>query len=443
MVCGLAPNAEILILGRVVAGVGGGGLTCIATFVTSDIVPLRKRGVWQGYGNLVFGLGMGMGGIFGGICADRLHIKVMGRVVEGWRWAFLLQVPFVVFSAVMVYFLVDIPVRNPYKSLGAALRRVDFLGAFLLVVTVTSLLLGLNTGGNQLPWSHPLVVAALVVSVLALGLFIWVESNPRIVPEPVIPVTLIGRTRTILCACLTNWFATMASFLALYFVPLYLQAILEYSSSAAGLRVIPFAVGTSVGSLGVGYIMRSTGRYYWLMVATMVSFVLGIALLCTFDRNTPSWTTYVYVSPIGLGYGGMLTITLVAMISAAAHENQAVITAASYAFRSTGSTIGITVASSIFQNILTQKLRDHYGELPASEKTIKKLRNSLDGLKSGYELPKGWTRDVVLDCYMDALRGAFISALGLAVLAAIMGLGMKEHRLHSKLDRKDSNTSRG
>lgn len=439
LICGLAPTAEVLILGRVVAGIGGGGLSCIATFVTSDLIPLRKRGVWQGYGNLVFGAGMGTGGIFGGVCADKLHIYVGGKLVEGWRWAFLIQVPFIVVSAVLVYVLVDIPVRNPYKSLRSALGRVDFLGALLLVVTVTTLLLGLNTGGNQLPWTHPLVIAALVVSALSFCLFIYVESNPNIVPEPIIPVVLIGRTRTILCACLTNWFATMSAFLALYFIPLYLQSILEYSSSAAGLRVIPFAVATSAGSLTTGYVMRSTGRYYWLMVITMGIYLVGTALLCTFNRDTPAWVTFVYTTPIGWGYGGMLTITLVAMISAAAHEHQAVITAASYAFRSTGSTIGITVASAVFQNILTKELRGKYGDLPGSEGTIKQLRNSLEGLKSGYRLPKGWSRDGVLDCYMDALKGAFICGLGLAVLAGVSGLGMKEYRLHSKLDRKDSN----
>ena len=95
---------------------------------------------------------MGTGGIFGGICADKLHITISGQVIEGWRWAFLLQVPFIVVSAVLVYFLVDIPVRYPYKSVRQATSRVDFLGAGLLVVAVTTLLLGLNTGGNQLPW---------------------------------------------------------------------------------------------------------------------------------------------------------------------------------------------------------------------------------------------------------------------------------------------------
>lgn len=437
LVCSVAPSAEILILGRVIAGIGGGGLSCIATFVTSDLIPLRKRGVWQGYGNLVFGAGMGTGGIFGGLCADKIHIRINGKLIAGWRWAFLFQLPFILLSAILVFFLVDIPVSRPYKSLGAALRRVDFLGAALLVVTITTLLLGLNTGGNQLPWSHPLVISALVVSLLAMVAFLYVESTPSIVPEPIIPVTLIVHSRTILCACLTNWFATMSAFLALYFVPLYLQSILGYSSSAAGLRVVPFAIATSAGSLVSGYIMRASGRYYTLSIATLGIYILGAVLLTTFNRSTPAWTTFAYVTPLGWGYGGMLTITLVAMISAADHAHQAVITAASYAFRSTGSTIGVTVASAVFQNALTSALRAHYAALPAAEREIARLRNSLDALRPGYRFPPGWDRDVVLDCYMHALRGAFLSGLVLALLAAVAGLGVREHKLHMSLDRKE------
>ncbi|KIV81039.1 hypothetical protein PV11_08492 [Exophiala sideris] len=419
LICGLAPNASTIIAGRVIAGIGGGGLSCISTFVTSDLIPLRRRGLWQGYGNLVFGLGMGSGGVFGGLLADRLS----------WRWAFLLQVPFIVVSAVLVWFLVDIPV-NP--STKPVLRRIDFLGSSLLVASLVLFLLGLNTGGNQLPWSHPLIITSLVLSLVILAVFMYLESHERWIPEPVLPVALIAKTRTVLFSCLANWFSTMSAFLALYYVPLYLQ-IRGLSSTSAGLRVIPFAAATSVGSLGVGYIMRSTGRYYWMMVVLMAIFVLGAALLCTFQYDTPAWATYVYVTPLGLGYGAMLTITLVAMISAVDHQHQAVITAASYAFRSTGSTIGITIASAVFQNILTKELRGEYGDMPGSEDVIRKIRDSLEGVK---HLPDGWSRAVVNGIYMDSLRGAFIAGLGLAVLAAIAGLGMKEHVLHKNLARK-------
>ncbi|KAJ9607073.1 hypothetical protein H2200_008145 [Cladophialophora chaetospira] len=419
VICGVAPNAGTIIAGRVIAGVGGGGLTCITTYITSDLIPLRRRGLWQGYGNLVYGLGMGLGGVFGGVLSDRLS----------WRWAFLLQVPFIVVSAVMVFFLVDIPV-NP--STKPALSRIDFLGSAFLVASLVLLLMGLNTGGNQLPWDHPAIIASLVLSAVTFVVFVYVESNPRWAPEPVLPVVLIAKTRTVLSACLANWFATMATFLAIYYVPLYLQ-IRGLSATAAGLRVVPLAGAMSVGSLSSGYIMRATGRYYLQIVGVMLTFVVGAALICTFQLDSPGWMTFVFPTPLGFAYGAMLTITLVAMISAVAHEHQAVITAASYAFRSTGSTIGITIAGAVFQNILTTELRGKYGDMPGSEGVIRRIRDSFEGLK---HLPQGWDKGVVLEIYMDALRGAFIAGLGLAVLAAVTGLFMKEHILHKNLARK-------
>ena len=93
LMCGFAQSEWVIILGRVVSGIGGGGLPAIATFVTSDLIPLRQRGLWQGYGNIVYGVGMAMGGVYGGLLNDTI----------GWRWAFLLQIPFMIVSGILVY----------------------------------------------------------------------------------------------------------------------------------------------------------------------------------------------------------------------------------------------------------------------------------------------------------------------------------------------------
>ncbi|KAJ6160724.1 hypothetical protein N7470_004120 [Penicillium chermesinum] len=158
LICGLAKTESTIILGRVVAGIGGGGMLVISTFVTSDLVPLRRRGVWQGVGNICYGAGMGLGGVFGGWINDTL----------GWRWAFLIQIPFLAVSTLLVLFKVKIPVKESDK---ARIKRVDFLGAITLVLTLVTLLVGLNTGGNQLPWTHPIVIASLLLSVLFLEYF--------------------------------------------------------------------------------------------------------------------------------------------------------------------------------------------------------------------------------------------------------------------------------
>lgn len=423
LICGLANSAWVMIFGRVIQGIGGGGLTAIVTFLTSDLVPLRRRGVWQGFGNIVFGTGMGLGGVFGGWLNDSAGDWVTG--FAGWRWAFLLQIPFIVVSAVMTFLVVKVPVKESSKP---SLKRVDFLGAGLIILALVLLLLGLNTGGNQLPWSSPYIIASLVLAFIFLAVFIYVEDN--LVAEPMIPVRLLAR-RTVLAACLSNWFSTMAVFLALYYVPFYLQ-VRGLSSTQAGLRQMPVAIGTSAGSLGVGYVMRQTGKYWWINAMSMSLLLLGAALLCTFQLDTPKWATYLYMVPEGLGYGAMLTITLVAMISAVDHKDQAVITAASYAFRSTGSTIGITIASAVFQNILSSQLQGTYGNQHGSAKIIKRIRNDLGELN---RLPKGWDREQLLDFYMEALRAAFIAGLGLATLAGVTSLFMREHVLHKNLAR--------
>ncbi|KAG5300099.1 multidrug resistance protein fnx1 [Histoplasma capsulatum G186AR] len=415
LICGLAKNEWVIIFGRTVAGMGGGGITAIATFINSDLIPLRSRGMWQGIGNLCYGLGSALGGVFGGWMNDNW----------GWRWAFLIQVPCMMVSTLLVLWKVDIPVKVTDKS---RLKRIDFLGAATLVATLVLLLVGLNCGGNQVPWNHPLIWTTLPLSVVFFILFIYVEE--KVATEPVIPVRLL-LDRTVLSACLTNWFCTMAVFAVLFYAPFYFQ-VQGYSATMAGLRLAPQAVGTAIGSLGSGILMRVTGRYLHFNYVSTGIIVLPLALMTTYTLTTPPWQPFVHIFILGLGYGSMLTVTLVALIAAVEHEHQAVVTSASYAFRSTGGSIGITSASAVFQNLLRTGLWSRFGDREDAAKIIKKVRNSLDAIN---KVPADW-RPGVLDAYMEALRGVFGAMLGLAVLGMLVCIFMKEHKLHMNLARK-------
>lgn len=415
IICGLAGEEWVMIFGRVIAGMGGGGMTAISTFVGSDLVPLRRRGVWQGFGNISYGLGAGLGGVFGGWIND----------TWGWRNAFLIQVPLTLISGTIVFFTVKIPVKHSDKS---ALDRVDFLGAGTLIVTLVLLLLGLNSGGNIVPWNHPFIYTTLPLSFLSLLLFIHVESN--IASEPVIPVKLL-LDRTVLSACFTNWFVTMSVFAILFYGPIYFQ-VKGLSPTQAGVRLIPQSAGTALGSIGTGLIMRWTGRYYMLSIGIHIIFIAACALIATFTLDTPSWEPYLAFLMSGTGYSGMLTTTLLALISAVEHEDQALVTSASYAFRSTGSVIGITIASAVFQNVLKSRLWTTLGEHKGAAEIIDRLRDSLDEIG---RLPVD-LREVVRGVYMDALRAVFVTTVGISVLGALVSLAMREHKLHNTLERR-------
>lgn len=415
LICGLATKEWVMILGRVVAGMGGGGLNAISTFVGSDLIPLRRRGVWQGFGNICFGVGAGLGGVFGGWIND----------TWGWRKAFLILVPLTVISGTVVFFTVKVPVKHSEK---AAIKRVDFLGSATLISTLVLLLIGLNSGGNVVPWNHPLIYTTLLLSFVSLLLFIYIENS--LASEPVIPVKLL-LNRTVLAACLTNWFMTMSVFSLILYGPIYFQ-VRGLSPTQAGARLIPQSVGTAVGSIAVGLLMRRTGRYYLLNILIQIIFLIACFLLSTFDLSTSTWKPLLTFFLSGTGYSGMLTTTLIALISAVDHKDQAVITSASYAFRSTGSAIGITIASAVFQNILKLRLWATLGDRKDAAQVIARLRDSLDEIQ---KLPIEWQGEV-REFYMEALRGVFLTTLGIGVVAALCSLAMREHKLHTSLDRK-------
>lgn len=198
LLCGLSRTFPQLCLARAFAGIGGGGLTTMATILTSDLVSLKDRGLYQGMGNLVFAFGAAIGAPLGGLFAD-------GTL--GWRFAFLLQVPICLVHFFAVTLKVDIP-AGP-GSMIEKIKRIDALGALSLVSAVTLILTGLSLGGNQRGWADALVIATLVGGLVLLGVFVAVEK--WVAKEPLMPLSVLFR-RTPGFVALACWFLSMSQF---------------------------------------------------------------------------------------------------------------------------------------------------------------------------------------------------------------------------------------
>jgi MFS family permease len=107
-----------------VAGMGGGGLNVLGTVILSDLVPLKRRGTFQGYMNIVFASGTSLGAPIGGLVAVWL----------GWGWSFGIQIPLIILSILVVLFRFHLPDREiTVESIREKLKRVDFGGAVTLV----------------------------------------------------------------------------------------------------------------------------------------------------------------------------------------------------------------------------------------------------------------------------------------------------------------------
>ena len=415
LLCGVATNEWVLIAGRAVAGLGGGAMLTITLFVIGDLVPLRKRGFIQGIANIVMGAGSGLGGLLGGWINS----------LWGWRMAFLLQVPLVAVGAILVVFTVSIPAKNSEKS---AFRRVDYLGSVILTISLVLFLLGANSGGNLLPWTHPLVLTSFSLSGALLIVFAYVEEN--VASEPIIPVRLLT-DRTVSASCLSFWFTFMAFYGVVYYMPVYLQ-LLGNCPTSAGLRFISSSAGTAIGAFGAGIMMRATGKYSYLNWVNHALLVLGSALMARLRFDTPTWYPFICLGVFGLGFGGMLVTTLVALVSAVEQDDQAVVTSAAFAFRSTGSAIGLTVASSTFQNLLRSRLHTYIGDTEDAENVISRVRDNFDEVNH----LDAATRGIVRESYMEAVRGVFLIICGFSIMAALTSLFIKQHRLHTNIARR-------
>ncbi|KAL2037212.1 hypothetical protein N7G274_010075 [Stereocaulon virgatum] len=422
LICGFAEEEWTMILGRTLAGVGGGSLNSIATIIASDFIPLRQRGLWQGIGNIFWGLGNGLGGVVGGYINDTWH----------WKIAFLAQVPFTLISLIIIWFQLDtIRSNSPSTPMNgrASITRVDFLGSFTLVSALALLLLGLTTGGNIVPWTHPLASVSLPLAAALLCVFIFVEQ--KIAREPILPLHFL-RDRTVLCACLTNWFFNLTTYVFIFYIPIYYRAR-GASTTQAGAALIPFSITFPIGSLGAGIITTKTGKYKHLLRAILLLMLLGTIASCTNRLSTPLWPAMFELAIVGLATGAMLTVTLLALISAVETSQQAVVTSLSYVFRSTGSVTGLALASAVYQGVLESDLWTKIGDQTNAADIISNIKDSLDEID---RLPNQlqWA---VRSSYMVALRATYMTTAAFAVMAVVSGLLIRELKLHSTLMRDD------
>lgn len=192
------------------------------------------------------------------------------------RRAFLIQVPFTALAIIVVSLLLKLPKKDT-SDLASKLRRIDFFGAITLVLTVFTLLFGLDRGGN-ISWTDRTTVLSLLASAVALLLFGFAEMHPSVAREPFAPKRIIAH-RSLAAAYLCNFFGFGSSMCTIFNIALYFQAVAGRSASQAGFGLLPAIFGGVSGSLASGILMQRTGKYYWLTAGAYIAEFVGTILI--------------------------------------------------------------------------------------------------------------------------------------------------------------------
>ncbi|QGA18907.1 hypothetical protein EYB26_006592 [Talaromyces marneffei] len=357
IICGIGQVMPIVILGRIISGMGGAGVMAMSSIIITDIVPRRDVASWRAYVNISMTLGRSAGGPLGGWLTDTI----------GWRWLFLLQTPLLGFASLLVMiFLKEIHQHRTSKNgkNGSSIRRVDFLGTLVLAVAIVAIILLFDGGGQAFPWLSAYSLGLALTGILSLALFVYVENHRA--PEPIFDLHVF-RNPNIVPSFLIGGLQTSAQVSMMFTVPLYFQVMMGTTSTVAGSHLVPAVLGNTMGGLLGGFFIRRTGRYKPVLilagVLASVSYVLQFFL---WNGNTGFWGS-LYITPGGMGTAFASGAAFVSMTSFLQPTEIAMATGGYILFSSFSVTVGMTATNTVLGTTFRREMQQGLRGVPDME----------------------------------------------------------------------------
>lgn len=178
VICAVAVDMQMLIVGRAIQGASGGGLICMVNVGISDLFSVRERSLYLGFCEAIWALSGAVGPLLGGAFAEKWT----------WRGCFYVNLPIAAIAFVLVALFLD--VHNPRTPALDGIKAIDWFGCISIVGVVVMLLLGLDLGGSVYPWGSAKIICLIVFGALMILVFIY--SERKLAKYPVIPLSLFG-----------------------------------------------------------------------------------------------------------------------------------------------------------------------------------------------------------------------------------------------------------
>ncbi|MFE4517564.1 MDR family MFS transporter [Kitasatospora sp. NPDC056783] len=399
---GLSQNMNELIGFRAVQGLGAGGLMVGVMSIMGALVPPRDRGKYQGMFAAVMALATIGGPLVGGFITDHLS----------WHWTFYINLPLGLVALAVVVVTLKLPkVRSTAK--------VDYLGAVLLTVGITSLVLITTWGGQQYAWGSKEILGLAALSAASLITFCYVEQR---VEEPMLPLSLF-RNLNFTLVSIIGFVVGFVMFGSTVFLPLYQQIVQGASATNSGLLLMPMMFGMLVISLVVGQAVTKTGKYRIYPIIGTLVMTGGMILLSTMGTGTSSFTSACWMVVLGAGMGFLMQITMLVAQNSVELKDMGVASSTATLFRTIGGSFGVALFGALFNNRVADTMKDRLGEQAVAG----------GGMKDPSEVSPAVLRQLdpaVQDAYHHAVSNGmhtvFLWGAGVAVIAIAAAVFLRE-----------------
>ncbi|HEY0698545.1 MAG TPA: MDR family MFS transporter, partial [Micromonospora sp.] len=278
-----------LIAFRAVQGLGAGGLMVGVMAIIGDLVSPRERGRYQGMIAGIMAIAMVAGPLVGGFITDHLS----------WRWAFYVNLPLGGLTMLLLAARMHLP---RYRTE----HRIDWLGAGLLSVGITAIVLITTWGGNEYDWTSPQILGLAALAVVSLVVFGFVE---RAVPEPILPLSLFSRRNFTVISAI-SFLLGFSMFGAMNFLPLFQQTVQGASATNSGLLLLPLMFGMLATSIVAGRTITRTGRYRIFPIIGGIGMTAGMALFTLLGVGTSKLEMIIYMIVLGVGMGFLMQTSM-------------------------------------------------------------------------------------------------------------------------------------
>lgn len=432
LVCALANSMNSLIGGRVIQGIGGGGIMSCVYIIASEITTNDKKPILFSLNGAVFAISSVLGPIVGGLLSE-----------ISWRWCFWINLCFGGFIIPLFYFSFgsDWEGDKNFEAIMAKLLQIDYIGTTLMVSSLVLLLLGISLGTSY-RWNDPACISSFTIGgLLFIAFSFW---NFKFSKKPVLPPVLAKIWKLdIACLCL---FCGNGLFLAtLQFIAIYYQIVWNQTALHSGTSLLSNVMLTTAGTMSIGILMNKTTYVKPWMILSGFLMALGIGLFGILKIDTPINTMIGIQTICGFGFGYMFHPPLVSaqLLAPTPEEDEkfyekglvdiktSIIMSTSFAnfSRNIGGAFISELAQVIYTTTLKRKLIDISIDHNIPKSQILILVNNIGYIDNLKELHGDTVVRTIRIAFLNSIKAVFWMTFSFACLVFILAFLMSNKRL--------------
>ncbi len=425
IICGASHSLEMMIVGRVLQGVGDGGIISLAEIVVADLVSLSQRGTYEGILGVVWAGASAVGPPIGGIFSRK----------NRWRWLFYLNIPITVVAIIMISCFMNM--KTPKADVKSKVKNMDWTGNALLILATVGLGLSLTWGGARYKWLSAPVLIPLIVSIGLFGAFFYLELFK--LKNPTVPKELLSN-RTAISAHLTSFMHGVVTMAIIYVIPTYFQAVKLSSTIMSGWMVLPFSCVVAFTAIAFAISIEIKMCYVPQNHLGWFFTVVGVPLLLLLGVDSKPVTWILVQIPVAIGCGILFVAPQFPVLASVAIEMASKALALQLFFASFGQTLGIMLAEAVFQSSVHKSIKSPLIQALAANGS---LPFNIEDISSPYSMHFSALRHLsheasyaVRNVYNDALRHVWLLIIPFAAAGWGLCFLMKELEMHDEVDER-------